>query len=171
MIDGVKVVELKTYPDERGFFREIARFGDMGIVPQQISHASRITSIANGWHVHQNHSEMFYVTKGVLRLCLKDCRTNKTIWVGYPYSGIESMSCNFGESSTPNEYMEVVLSEMMPKTVLVPPGVAHAYKVLGGECDIVYAATATYETSRNDEGRIAYNHWPEHEWWREVEIR
>jgi dTDP-4-dehydrorhamnose 3,5-epimerase-like enzyme len=77
----------------------------------------------------------------------------------------------FGLSPTPEEYSEFILGEFDPMVVSVPAGVAHSYKILSGECDIIYAATATYETSRNDEGRIEYNRWPEHEWWREVEIR
>lgn len=171
MIEGVKILELKTFSDERGFFREMIRFSELGIDAKQISHAHRGTGVANGWHIHQHHSEIFYVSLGVMRLVLKDCRNGETVLVEYPYSGDVVNRVNFGKSSTPNEYMEIILGEFDPKVIVVPNGVAHGYKILSGECDIIYAATATYETSRHDEGRIPYAFWPEHQWHREIDIR
>lgn len=170
MIEGVIVRDLVTHTDERGFFREVARFEDFGIEAKQVSHAYRATGIANGWHIHAQHSELFYVPRGILRLCLKDCRTDKFTSVSYPYDNLEQQGIVFGLSSTPGEYNEVVLGEFIPKAVLVPPGVAHAYKVLSADCDIVYVATATYETSKHDEGRIRWDYW-KHDWTRSTEVR
>lgn len=171
MIEGVIVKDLVTHADERGFFREAARFDDFGIEAKQISHAYRATGIANGWHIHRRHHELFYVPRGILRLCLKDCRSEDTLYIAYPYDGIESITDSFPKSSTPDEYAEIILGEFNPKSVLVPPMVAHAYKILSADCDIVYVATATYETSRHDEGRIQWDYWPEHDWTRSTEVR
>ena len=170
MIEGVIVKELVTHCDERGFFREVARFEDFGIEAKQISLAYRATGIANGWHIHAMHAELFNVTRGILRLCLKDCRNGNEVDVAYPYDDIEMQPFCFGLSSTPDEYAEIVLGEFVPKTVLVPPGVAHAYKVLSSECDIVYAATRDYSLSRHDEGRIEPDRWGSH-WYRNTEVR
>lgn len=169
MIDGVVVKELTRYSDERGFFLEIARFEEFGVIPKQVSHAFRTSGISNGWHIHRYHTEIFYVTRGIARLCLKDCRSGWPITVSYPYEHTE-MLVVFGSSQTPLEYAEFVLSEYSPRAVLVPAGVAHSYRILA-DCDIIYVATADYSTSRLDEGRINYDRWPKHQWWRDVEIK
>jgi dTDP-4-dehydrorhamnose 3,5-epimerase len=169
MIDGVQVVELKSYTDERGFFREVIRFNDLGISPAQESHAFRIAGIANGWHIHRYHRETFYVVRGSLRVVLKDCRTGQPIFVSYPYDN-EAKNVVFGESTTPEEYMELVIGEYVPRIISVPAGVAHGYRVLQ-DTDIIYTATATYDTSRHDEGRIDPRYWPEHDWQRITETK
>jgi dTDP-4-dehydrorhamnose 3,5-epimerase len=170
MVDGVQVIELTSHGDERGFFREIARFRDFGFNSEQLSHAFRIAGIANGWHIHRYHREMFYVVRGSLRLVLKDCRTGDPIPVLYPYNNHDLKLVNFGLSSTPLEYQEIVIGEHMPRIVIVPAGIAHGYRVLQ-DTDILYAATDTYERTRNDEGRIAPNFWPQHHWERTTETK
>ena len=170
MIEGVVVKEIKRHPDERGFFSEIVRFDDLGIIPKQESHAYRVTGVSNGWHIHLFHIETFYVVRGVMRLCLKDCRYITSVLVDYPYDKLYKQAVNFVPCETCGEYMEVVLSEYDPKAVVVPAGVAHGYKILEA-ADIIYTATATYETSQHDEGRIEWNRWPEHNWTRNIEVR
>ena len=169
MIEGVQVLELKSYSDERGFFREVIRFTDLGIAPAQESHAFRIAGIANGWHIHRYHRETFYVVRGSLRVVLKDCRTGEPIHVSYPYNHDEK-DVIFGLSGTPGEYQEVVIGEYTPRIVSIPAGVAHGYRVLQ-DTDIIYTATATYETSRNDEGRIDPSYWSEHDWQRVTDTK
>ena len=169
MIDGVVVRDLVTLADERGFFREIARTSDLNIDVRQWSHAYRVAGVSNGWHIHRYHIETFYVVRGVMRLCLKDCRRGDGVVVRYPYNGDEIKTVLFGLSDTPDEYMEIVLSEHLPRVVRVPAGVAHGYKILQ-ECDIVYTATVDYSTSRNDEGRINYDRWAHHDWTRSTEV-
>ena len=168
MIDGVIVTPLATYPDERGFFREVSRPDDIGTIAAQISHARRLAGVRNGWHIHSYHSECFYAANGLMRLALRDCRIGKPIRVDYPYNNTFGAQVVYGMSGTPNEYMEVVVGEYDPVIVLVPPGVAHAYRVFS-DVDIFYFATATYETSRNDEGRIESVRWPGNDWTRGYE--
>lgn len=171
MIDSVKVAELTSFPDERGFFREVIRFDDFGFEPKQESHAFRVAGVSNGWHIHRFHRETFYVVRGMMRLCLKDCRCSPgMVKVSYPYDGIAEKYIEFGYSSTALEYQEFVLSEYFPQVVSVPAGVAHGYRILQ-DCDIIYTATATYDTSQHDEGRIPWNFWPEHCWTRKIETK
>jgi dTDP-4-dehydrorhamnose 3,5-epimerase len=169
MIDGVVIQNLTTYPDERGFFREVSRPADIGAVAAQISHARRLAGVMNGWHIHEAHSEVFYVANGLMRLALKDCRGLGRTKIDRPYNDLYGIHVDFGSpSSTYNEYMEVVMGEYNPVVVSVPPGVAHAYRVFS-DVDIFYFATATYETSRNDEGRIEAVRWPGNDWTRGYE--
>lgn len=170
MIEGVKIVPIVRHTDERGFFNEIVRFDNLGIDPKQESHAYRVAGVSNGWHIHRYHIETFYVIRGIMRLSLKDCRNGWPITVSYPYDNITEMAVVFGSSQTPLEYAEFILSEYDPKAIVVPAGVAHGYTVLK-ECDIIYTATATYETSRRDEGRIKWDYWQDHDWTRGIEIK
>lgn len=166
MIEGVKIKELGTFSDERGYFREVCRFPDFDVTPMQASHAFRVAGQSNGWHIHRYHDELFYVARGVLRLCLKDCRTGTGVRVSYPYDDLWDVTVNFGLSKTPDEYEEIVMSEHCTLAVLVPAGIAHGYKVLS-DVDIFYFATKTYETSRHDEGRINAGRWS-HDWMRGI---
>lgn len=169
-IEGVIVRDLTTHCDERGFFREIVRFGDIGFIPAQSSHAVRVAGVVNGWHIHRRHDELFFVVQGVMRLCLKDCRDGYFHNIDYPYDDIHGLDVRFDISSTPSEYQEIVLSEYEPRVAVVPRGVAHGYVVLSGPCHIVYWATETYDTSRHDEGRIKPSRWGI-DWMRNIEIR
>jgi len=170
MIDDVVIQQLITFPDERGFFREVARFPAIGFVPRQQSHSMRVTGVSNGWHIHQYLSEVFYLTTGLIRVALKDCRVGHAIPVKFIYRTAQDAMEDFGLSSTPDEYQEIVLSRFDPKMLLIPHGVAHAYRVLQGECDIIYTADMTYDMTRSDEGRIEPDRWGI-EWMRETEVK
>jgi len=170
MIEGVIVKGLKTYPDERGFFREIVRFPEVGFVPRQASQGLRVSNMSNGWHIHRFLSEIFYVMRGHVRVALKDCRTGIEERIRFPYQDNPLQAINFGKSSTANEYVELILSEYDPKIVVIPCGVAHGYKVLQGPCDMLYFADMTYDLTRQDEGRIEPDRWGT-EWMREIEVK
>jgi len=55
MIDGIVLKELKTYPDERGFFREIIRVSDdfFGEGFGQFSHSLMYPGVIKAWHIHK----------------------------------------------------------------------------------------------------------------------
>lgn len=171
MIEGVIVKDAKRYPDERGFFEEIIRTDECGFAIGQVSRAKRNTGMATGWHICQNLKEVYYVARGTVRVVLKDCRTGDPVKTTFVYREPQKIfMVKYGLSSTPNEYMEVVLGEYMPKSIVIPPGVAHGYKVLS-ECDMIYIASHTYEQYRTDEGRIEPDRWPEHDWTRDIEVK
>jgi dTDP-4-dehydrorhamnose 3,5-epimerase len=49
------------------------------------------------------------------------------------------------------------VGSLRPWQIIIPPGVAHGYKVIGEQPSLlVYITNKTYNPS--DEGRIAYNH-------------
>lgn len=177
MIDGVFVKDLTTYPDERGFFREIVRFDDLGFVCRQSSQGRRLTGVSNGWHIHRGFNEIFYVSRGTARVVLKDCRSPDGVLIptDFPYNDMYRVSVDYarnsGPSSTFGEYQEIVIGDYMPRCVLIPAGVAHGYKILSAEADMIYYATETYLITRDDEGRIEPSRWPEHNWTRETETK
>lgn len=137
MIDGVSIKELVTYPDERGFFREIIRVTDDFFTEGfgQWSHSLMYTGVAKAWHIHNLQVDWWYVAGGVLKVALYDARP---------------------DSATARETMEIFMGDNQPAKVLrIPPGVAHGCKCISGPANLFYVTSKIYDTS--DEGRIPYD--------------
>ena len=63
---------------------------------------------------------------------------------------LRKQSASFGARNT------LYLGALRPWQLLIPPGVAHGYKVIGAEAGfLVYVTDRFYDPQ--DEGRIAYN--------------
>ena len=110
MIDGVKIVELATHEDERGFFREIFRFSEQfGDVPVgQLSHSLVKKGVIKAWHGHVYQSQWNYVISGQIKVVLYDNRK---------------------DSSTYKKTMKFVAGDgAKPLAYFFPPGVLHGYK-------------------------------------------
>jgi len=137
MIEGVQVKELKTYPDERGFFREVIRVTDdfFGEGFAQWSHSKMYRDVIKAWHIHRRQVDWWYVPIGALKVVLHDMRP---------------------DSPTSGQTMELFLGDPYGDKVLkIPPGVAHGCKVLSGEAHLFYITSNTYNPA--DEGRIAHD--------------
>ncbi len=152
MIDGVEIKELKTFPDERGFFREIIRVSDVFFEEGfgQLSHSQMYPGVAKAWHIHKTQIDWWYVPIGNLRLVMKDLRS---------------------DSPTYGELQEVLMGENYPaKVVKIPAGVAHGCKVLGSVTHLFYVTSKTYDPA--EEGRIAHDD-PEigYDWLKGPEIK
>lgn len=137
MIDGVILKELKTHPDERGFFREVIRVTDdffrEGFA--QWSHSRMYRDVIKAWHIHQKQVDWWYVPIGALKVVLHDRRP---------------------DSPTRGQTVELFLGESYGERVLkIPPGVAHGCKVLTGEAHLFYVTSSTYDPA--DEGRIPHD--------------
>ena len=52
MIEGVKIIDLKSYEDERGFFREIFRFKEQfeNVPVGQLSHSFVNKNVVRRWY-------------------------------------------------------------------------------------------------------------------------
>ncbi len=137
MIQGVEVKELKTYPDERGFFRELIRRTDefFGEGFGQLSHSVMYPGVAKAWHVHKTQVDWWYVPVGNLKLVMVDLRP---------------------DSPTKGELQEILMGENYPaKIVKIPAGVAHGCRALGGVTHLLYVTSKTYDPA--EEGRIAHD--------------
>jgi len=137
MIAGVEIKELSTYPDERGFFREIIRKTD-GFFQEgfgQLSHSAMYPGVGKAWHIHQFQIDWWYVPIGNLKLALFDKRPN---------------------SPTHGQLQEIFMGENYPaKVVKIPPGVAHGCKALGGVTHLFYVTSSVYDPK--DEGRLSHD--------------
>lgn len=137
MIDGVAIKDLVTYPDERGFFRELIRVTDEFFAEGfgQLSHSLMYTGVSKAWHIHKVQVDWWYVGSGVLKVALYDTRP---------------------DSSTTRALMEILMGDNQPARVMrIPPGVAHGCKCISGPANLFYVTSKIYDPA--DEGRIAYN--------------
>ena len=140
LIEGIRVEPIALWPDDRGHFMEVLRVNhglaaDFPAATSQVSATVTYAGIVKAFHYHLRQSDCWTVVKGMLQVGLVDLRKG---------------SPTFGERNT------IYVGEKRPWQVLIPPGVAHGYKVIGQE-----AAVLVYVTSRfydpEDECRIAFD--------------
>ncbi|HKP51729.1 MAG TPA: dTDP-4-dehydrorhamnose 3,5-epimerase family protein [Chloroflexia bacterium] len=136
-IEGVVIKELITYPDERGYFREMIRVTDpfFGEGFAQLSHSLMHPGSAKAWHIHKTQVDWWYVPIGVLKVALYDTRD---------------------DSPTKGALQELFMGEEHGQKVLkIPPGVAHGCKAIGGTAHLIYVTSAVYDQA--EEGRIPHD--------------
>ena len=127
MIDGVKIIELTTHGDDRGFFREIIRFPEQiaGITVGQLSHSMVNEGVVKAWHGHVYQSQWNYVVSGQIKVALFDNRK---------------------DSNTYEDTMELVAGEGVESIgYFFPPGVLHGYKCIHGPMQIIYVTSGVYD--------------------------
>jgi dTDP-4-dehydrorhamnose 3,5-epimerase len=140
LIEGVRVEPVALWPDDRGYFLEVQRMG-RGLAAQfpaestQVSAALSYPGTIKAFHYHLRQTDCWIPAHGMLQVALVDLRAG---------------SRTFGAKNT------MYVGALRPWQVLVPPGVAHGYKVIGADSAmLVYLTDRFYDPQ--DEGRIAYN--------------
>jgi dTDP-4-dehydrorhamnose 3,5-epimerase len=140
LIAGVGLTPFALWPDDRGYFLEVARLGE-GLVADfppdrsQISAALNYPGIIKAFHFHRFQTDYWVPAAGLLQVALVDLRRE---------------SKTFGTKNT------LYLGAMRPWQVRIPPGIAHGYKVIGEQPSVlIYITNRTYDPK--DEGRISYN--------------
>jgi len=140
LIEGVKVQPLPLFPDDRGYFLEVQRFGHglaahFPVGSSQVSAALNFAGAIKAFHYHIHQTDCWTPVRGMLQVALVDFRAG---------------SPSFGRKNT------MYAGVLRPWQILIPPGVGHGYKVIGGEeAMLVYMTDRFYNPK--DEGRIAYN--------------
>jgi len=140
LITGVRVQPFSIYPDDRGYFLEVQRIG-RGLIAQfppestQIATALNFPGTIKAFHFHLHQTDCWTPAKGMMQVALADLRVD---------------SRTFGKRNT------LYVGALRPWHILIPPGVAHGYKVIGdGEAMLVYMTDRFYNPQ--DEGRIPYD--------------
>lgn len=140
LIEGVRVQPFPVWPDDRGYFLEVARTGK-GLVSEfpvdstQVSAALSYPGTIKAFHYHRRQTDVWVAAAGMLQVALVDLRPG---------------SPTFGFRNT------MYIGELRPWQVLIPPGVGHGYKVIGERpAMLVYVTNQFYNSE--DEGRIPYN--------------
>ena len=141
LIEGVRLERAALWSDDRGYFLELARLGE-GLTSAyppgttQISGSLSYPGMIKAFHYHCRQSDCWVAVAGMLQAVLVDLRAG---------------SPTFGRRNT------VYLGALRPSRLLIPPGVAHGYKVIGTEAAVlVYVTDRFYDPE--DEGRLPYDH-------------
>ena len=140
LIDGIQVQPYDLWPDDRGYFLEVARLGQglpAGFPAEstQVSTALSYPGTIKAFHYHLHQTDLWVPIQGVFQVALADLR------VGSP---------TFGRRNT------FYVGVLRPWQILIPPGVAHGYKVVGeSPAVLVYITDRHYNPK--DEGRISYD--------------
>jgi dTDP-4-dehydrorhamnose 3,5-epimerase len=140
LIAGVRIEPIVLWADDRGHFLEVQRLG-RGLAAAfppattQVSATVTFPGVVKAFHYHLHQYDCWTVVKGMLQVVLVDVRKE---------------SPTFGARNT------IYVGEKRPWQILIPPGVAHGYKVIGGEAAaLVYVTSRFYDPS--DECRIPFD--------------
>ena len=140
VIDGVRISPMQLWPDDRGYFLEIARLGtglpaEFPSASTQVSAALSYPGTIKAFHFHRYQTDFWVPVQGMLQVALVDLRRD---------------SPTYGSRNT------LYVGELRPWQLLIPPGVGHGYKVIGPEpALLVYLTNRFYDPG--DEGRIPYD--------------
>lgn len=141
LIAGVKLEAGALWPDDRGWFQELFRTGT-GLLESfppestQVAAAVSYPGIIKAFHLHLHQTDFWVPVTGSFQVALVDLR---------PYSP------TYGAKNT------IYVGEQRPWRIIIPPGVAHGYKIVSPSSGVlVYATNRFYNP--DDEGRIAHDH-------------
>lgn len=140
-IDGVIIVETKSFGDSRGYFMETyheEKFREGGITVNfvQDNQSKSTKGVLRGLHFQKTHpqAKLVRVIKGEVYDVAVDLRK---------------------ESPTYGKYVGVVLSEENKKQFFIPKGFAHGFLVLSDEAEFCYKCDDLYHPE--DEGGLMWN--------------
>ena len=140
LIPGVKVFPVPLWPDDRGYFLEVARLGqgpvaEFPAATTQVSTALSYPGTIKAFHIHKQQTDCWLAAAGMFQVALVDLRE------GSPTYGLRNT---------------LYVGVLRPWQIIIPPGVAHGYKVIGGDSGVlVYLTNRLYDPA--DEGRIPHN--------------
>lgn len=140
LIAGVRAFPYPVWPDDRGYFLEVVRMGqglpaNFPLESTQVSAALSYPGTIKAFHFHQRQTDCWVPVEGMLQVALVDMRPQ---------------SVTFGLRNT------LYIGAIRRWQLLIPPGVAHGYKVIGtAPAMLVYLTDRFYDPQ--DEGRIPYD--------------
>lgn len=140
-IEGVKIIDVKSYNDERGYFMETYKRTDFAVGGidcefVQDNQSSSTKGVLRGLHFQINHpqAKLVRVTKGEVFDVAVDLRK------GSPAYGM---------------WEGVILSDENRRQFFIPRGFAHGFLVLSETAEFCYKCDDVYHP--NDEGGIRWD--------------
>ena len=140
LIEGVVIEPQVVWPDDRGYFFEVGRIGKgliAGFPAETTQIAATVTypGAIKAFHYHLHQTDCWVPSAGMLQVALIDLRER---------------SATFGAKNT------FYIGDLRPWALVLPPGVAHGYKVIGTQpAGLIYVTSRCYDPA--DEGRIPYD--------------
>lgn len=133
LIPGVEISPFPLWPDDRGYFLEVARL--TSATTTQVSAALSYPGTIKAFHIHQHQADLWVPAAGMLQVALVDLRPG---------------------SPTHSQINTFYIGALRPWQIRIPPQIAHGYKVIGRDpAVLVYLTDRFYDPT--DEGRIPYN--------------
>ena len=117
MIDGVRIIPLKTFLDERGLVRHMLKCTDPHFTMfGEIYFSAIFPGAIKGWHVHRKMELNYAAISGNIKLVLYDDRK---------------------DSPTYKKLQEIFMGEDNYVLVKIPPHVVNGFKAIGNARAIV----------------------------------
>jgi len=137
MLQGIKIRQIRRFPDERGFFSEVMRkdwkdlFGEDTVAQTNLSFT--YPDVVRAWHRHvKGQTDYFLALRGMIKICAFNDETQ--------------------------EVNEVISSAFDLQVVRMPGNYWHGFKALGNEpAMLLYFTTNLYDPKNPDEERRPWN--------------
>jgi dTDP-4-dehydrorhamnose 3,5-epimerase len=140
MINGIKIISLVEYFDERGLFTELFRTDNQKIADKlvQVNTSYSYPNVIRAWHRHlQGQVDYFICLSGCIKICAYDDRE---------------------DSDTKGELDEIISNGKSLQIVRIPGILWHGFKALGDQpCRIIYGVNRLYDYDNPDEERRPWN--------------
>jgi dTDP-4-dehydrorhamnose 3,5-epimerase len=131
VIDGIEVIPLRRFEDERGWFCELMR---AGALPKPVRQSNLVFSrrgTIRGLHYHERgQDDLFACVQGMVRVVVLDRETAET----------------FTED----------IGDENPVAIYIPGVHAHGYEALT-DCLFLYHVTEEYDSADPDEHEVPWN--------------
>lgn len=138
-IEGVLEIQRQTFPDDRGFFRESFRLGELEenlgyqFQIKQANHSRSVINTLRGIH-QAPWNKLIYVPHGKVQAVIVDLRNS---------------------SPTYGKFESFIIGEDNKSSIFVPKGCGNSYLVLSEDADYTYLTDQ--EWAPNLEKGIAWN--------------
>jgi dTDP-4-dehydrorhamnose 3,5-epimerase len=131
VIEGVEVLPLRKFADERGWFMELMRASQLPQPVRQSNLSFSRQGVVRGLHYHERgQSDLFACLQGMVRVVVLDRETGETF------------TADIGDDN--------------PVAVFIPGHHAHGYEALT-DCLFLYHVTEEYDPADPDEHGVAWN--------------
>jgi dTDP-4-dehydrorhamnose 3,5-epimerase len=131
VVDGVQLIPLRRYEDERGWFSELMR---ASALPKPVRQSNLVRSrkgVIRGLHYHERgQDDLFACVQGMVRVVVLDRESGETF------------TADIGDEN--------------PAAVYVPGHHAHGYEALT-DCLFLYHVTEEYNADDPDEHGVPWN--------------
>jgi dTDP-4-dehydrorhamnose 3,5-epimerase len=131
LVDGVRLIPLQRYEDNRGWFMELMRETALSARVKQSNLAFSRKGVIRGLHYHERgQSDLFACVQGMVRVVVLDRESGETF------------TADIGDDN--------------PAVVFIPGRHAHGYEALT-DCLFLYHVTEEYDAADPDEHGVPWN--------------
>lgn len=152
-IDGVRIVDLKVFTDDGGYFLEVARFKEHVFEQfpdfelKQLNISEMDPGVIKAWHIHEQQDDIWFVPPSQrLLIAMHDIRK---------------------QSATKDTTMRLVCGAGKAQLIFIPRGIAHgAANLWQKPALIVYLVNShfTADPVTSDEYRLPWDHFGTEIW-------